>query len=303
MVTHIEVKGEDMSRPAERPPKTNWKVELIKKGLGVLQHASPKKSAEIIWHYFTLPGRVGFTEPQKKVLKKAENVQSCYQGDLIKSYVWGQSERKVLLCHGWRSKSADFRRMINTFLEQGYQVEAVDMRAHGLSQGKQTALPEFRDILKHHIAKNGPYETIVAHSIGALGAGIALSELGAALHPKNYFAISAPPYVRYFFGDIVREVGCNEAVYNAMCGLVKERYHQPIDYFDLRLKVNQLKHINTHLFYCEDDQVVPFSRGEELEEAWSHASFVHVKGLGHYKIMANDSIISYIANAMNKASN
>lgn len=300
MVTHIEVKGEDIGRPAERPPKTNWKVELIKKGLGVLQHASPKKSAEIIWHYFTLPGRVGFTEPQKQVLKSAESFQHSYKGDLIKSYKWGNSDKKILLCHGWRSKAADFRRMINTFLDQGYQVEAVDMRAHGLSQGKQTALPEFREIIKQHIAKNGPYETIVAHSIGALGVGIALSELGPALHPKNYFAISAPPYVRYFFGDIVREVGCNEAVYRSMCGLVKEKYHQPIDYFDLRLKTGQLRNINTHLFYCEDDQIVPFSKGEELEKAWTHASFVHVKGLGHYKIMANDSIISYISNAMGK---
>ena len=298
MVTHIEVQGEDISRPAERPPKTSWKVEIIKKGLGLLQHASPKKSAEIIWHYFTLPGRVGFTEPQRKILNNAESSQIGYHGDLIKSYTWGNSDKKVLLCHGWRSKSADFRRMINTFLEQGFQVEAVDMRAHGLSQGKHTALPEFRDIIKQHIAKNGPYETIVAHSIGALGVGIALSELGTALHPKNYFVISAPPYVRYFFKDIVMEVGCNKAVYKAMCGLVKEKYHQPIDYFDLRLKTSQLKHINTHLFYCEDDQVVPFVRGEELEKAWSHASFVHVKGLGHYKIMANDSIISYISNAI-----
>ncbi|MEO9483310.1 MAG: alpha/beta hydrolase [Ekhidna sp.] len=300
MVTHIEVKGEDISRPTERPPKTNWKVELIKKGLGLLQHASPKKSAEIIWHYFTLPGRVGFSEPQKKILKSAESFQYNYKGDIIKSYRWGNHGPKVLLCHGWRSKAADFRKMINTFNEQGYQVEAIDMRAHGHSQGKQTALPEFRDIIKQHIAKNGPYEAIAAHSIGALAVGIVLSELGPALHPKNYFAISAPPYVRYFFGDIVSEVGCNEAVYNAMCGLVKEKYHQPIDYFDLRLKSNQLKKINTHLFYCEDDQIVPFSKGEELEKAWSHASFVHVKGLGHYKIMANDSIISYMLNAMNK---
>lgn len=298
MVTHIEIKGEDINRPSERPPKTNWKVELIKKGLGVLQHASPRKSAEIIWHYFTLPGRVGFSEPQKNILKSAESFQYNYKGDIIKSFRWGNEGPKVLLCHGWRSKAADFRKMILTFVENGYQVEAIDMRAHGLSQGKQTALPEFRDVIKQHIAMNGPYETIAAHSIGALAVGIVLSELGAALHPKNYFAISAPPYVRYFFKDIVKEVGCNEAVYEAMCGLVKEKYHQPIDYFDLRIKSNQLKHINTHLFYCEDDQIVPFSKGEELETAWPHSSFVHVKGLGHYKIMANDSIISYITNAI-----
>ena len=80
--------------------------------------------------------------------------------------------------------------------------------------------------------------------------------------------------------------------------MVKERYHHSIDYFDLRLKESDLKDVDTHLFYCEDDQVIPFGKGEELEAAWTHASFVHVKGLGHYKIMANDSIISYISNSM-----
>ncbi|WP_370088921.1 alpha/beta fold hydrolase [Ekhidna sp.] len=298
MVTHIEIKGEDISRPAERPPKTNWKIELIKKGLAVLQHASPKKSAEIIWHYFTMPGRVNFSEPQKSIISKAITSQTNYQGDLIKSYKWGEGEKKILLCHGWRSKAADFRRMIKVLSSAGYQVEAIDMRAHGNSQGKHTALPEFRDIIKKHIAKHGPYEAVVGHSIGALASGIALSELGSALHPKHFYAIAAPPYVRYFFKDIVSDTGCNNAVYEAMSGLVKERYHQPIDYFDLRIKFNDLKNIDTHLFYCEQDQVIPFTKGEELERAWPHASFVHVKGLGHYKIIANDSIISYIQNTM-----
>ncbi|WP_425390021.1 alpha/beta fold hydrolase [Ekhidna sp.] len=298
MVTHIEIKGEDISRPAERPPKTNWKIEIIKKGLSLLQHASAKKSASIIWHYFTMPGRVGYTEPQRQIIKDAHVSQSSYKGDLIKHYKWGTSGPKILLCHGWRSKAADFRRMIKKFVAEGYQVEAIDMRGHGNSQGRHTAMPEFRDIIKNHISKNGPYQTVVGHSIGALASGIALSELGPAFQPKHFFMIAAPPYIRYFFKDIVNDVGCNESVYLAMCGLVKEHYHHSIDYFDLRIKANDLKNIDTHLFYCEDDQIIPFSKGEELEDAWPHASFVHVKGLGHYKIMANDSIISYIENVM-----
>lgn len=298
MVTHIEIKGEDISRPSERPAKTNWKIEIIKKGLGLLQHASPKKSASIIWHYFTMPGRVGYTDRQRLIISEAQVSQTSYQGDLIKHYRWGHSGPKILLCHGWRSKAADFRRMIKKFVAEGYQVEAIDMRAHGNSQGKHTAMPEFRDVIKNHITKNGPYETIVGHSIGALASGIALSELGMAIQPKHFYVISAPPYIRYFFKDIVNDVGCNESVYHAMCALVKEKYHHSIDYFDLRIKANDLKNIDTHLFYCEDDQVIPFVKGEELESAWPHASFVHVKGLGHYKIMANDSITDYILKTM-----
>ena len=294
MKTYIEVEGMDISRPAERPPKTNWKIEMIKKGLGVLQYASPKKSAEIIWHYFTMPGRSVFKQNQLDLLSQATTSQTSYQGDLIRSYRWGTKGPKVLLCHGWRSKIADFRKMILAFVEQGYVVEGLDLRAHGNSEGKHTALPEYRDILKNHMVKNGPYDTIVGYSIGALASGIVLSELAPKFQPKNYFVISGPPYVRYFFRDIVRDTGCSEAVYEAMCDIVKKKYNQPIDYFDLRIKMQDLKDIQTHLIYCEDDQVIPFQKGLELEECWPNASFVHTKGLGHYKIIANESIIKYI---------
>ena len=48
--TNIEVKGVDIKRPSDRPAKTNWKIELIKKGLSVLQHAAP-----VSYTHLTLP--------------------------------------------------------------------------------------------------------------------------------------------------------------------------------------------------------------------------------------------------------
>lgn len=298
--TYIEIEGEDISRPADRPAKTNWKIEIIKKGLSVLQHASPKKSAEIIWHYFTLPGRTKFSQPQQELLRQAEIIETTYKGDVIKAYRWGTEGPRVLLCHGWRSKTADFRRMVEAFVEAGYVVEGIDMRAHGQSEGKHTALPEYRDIIKNHFVKHGPYEVVVGYSLGAIASGLVLSELTPVLHPKHYFILAGPPYVRYFFKDIVKEVGCKDSVFHAMCDLVEEYYHQPIDYFDLRSKESSLKNINTHLAYCEDDQMIPFAKGQELEKNWPHASFVHAKGLGHYKIIANSSMIDYVINTVKK---
>ncbi len=301
MKTLIEVEGQDMSRPMERPPKSNWKIEMIKKGLSLLQYASPRKSAEIIWHYFTMPGKTQFTQSQLEILAEAETSQTSYQGDIIKTYRWGKTGPKVLLCHGWRSKTADFRKMIIAFRENGYAVEGLDLRAHGKSEGTQTALPEYRDILKSYIAKNGPYDVVVGYSIGGLASGIALSELGSKFQPHSFFLMAAPPYVRYFFKDLVHDVSCNHAVYTSMCNMVKEIYNQPVDYFDLRIKLQDIKGVKTHLLYCEDDTIVPFQKGVELEECWPQASFVHVKGLGHYKIMSNESIIDYILKACIKS--
>ncbi|MEM6736283.1 MAG: alpha/beta hydrolase [Bacteroidota bacterium] len=299
MKTFIEVEGLNMNRPSERPSKSNWKIEMIKKGLGLLQYASARKSAEIIWHYFTMPGKTKFTQNQLDILRDAEINQMSYKGDIIKTYQWGITGPKVLLCHGWRSKTADFRKMIIAFRAQGYLVEGLDLRAHGNSQGTHTALPEYRDILKSYIAKNGPYNVIIGYSIGGLASGVALSELGEKFQPNHFFVIASPPYARYLFKDLIQNVGCNKAVYESICQLVKEIYDQPIDYFDLRIKQQAIKNIDTHLLYCEDDQIIAFQKGLELEECWSHASFVHAKGLGHYRIIANEAIIDYILGKTN----
>ena len=68
--TFIEVSNIDISRPKERPPKTNWKTDMLKKGIVVLQHFSPKMASEIIWKQFTKPGPSRFTENQLKLLKE-----------------------------------------------------------------------------------------------------------------------------------------------------------------------------------------------------------------------------------------
>jgi pimeloyl-ACP methyl ester carboxylesterase len=299
-ITYISVELEDRNRPSERPPKTNWKIEMIKKSLKAFQYASPRKTAEIVWHYFTMPGKVRFTEPQLELIGKAEQGELSYKGDRIVTYRWGANGPKVLLCHGWRSKSADFRRFVEAYLEAGFVVESFDMRAHGQSAGKHTAMPEYVEILKDFIGKNGPYHTVVGYSIGGIASGIAISELGAYMHPVNQFFIAAPPYIRYFFKDLIADVGLNTSVYEKMAAMVEENYHKPIDYFDLRTKTEEIAGIEKHFIYCEDDETIPFEKGMELFDLYPGSHFVQARGFGHYKIIAHEEIINYVVSNSQK---
>ena len=293
--TYIDVGQIDRSRPANRPSKNNWKIELLKKGILALQHVSPRVASELIWNQFTKPGKPHFTEPQQQLLAKAETNRFSYFGYETVSYKWGNGNKRVLLSHGWRSKILDFRNMINHLVERGYTVEGIDMKAHGQSGGRHTALPEFRDILKNYYVQNGPYDAVVGYSLGGLATGIMLSELSADFRPAQLFLIATPPFTRYFFEDAIRQVGCKEKVYDEMCHLVEENYHQPIDYFDLRTKLDQLQTMDLHLIYDENDEMVPMERGAELAAALSaDINFVHTKGLGHYKIISHQEIVNYV---------
>lgn len=297
-IIYIDAGLQDMKRPSERPPKSNWRIEMVKKALNTLQHVSPRKTAEIIWHFFTQPGNVGYSPAQLAFIKQAEQFESSYHNQRIQHYRWGSGDRKILLSHGWRSKASDFRRMVEALTAAGYTVEGIDMVAHGQSEGKHTALPEFRDILKDHYVKHGPYEAIIGHSIGGLAAGIVASELASDYQPAKLFLLAFPPYVRYFFQDIVRELGYRDEVFEAFCKLVDKHYDQPIDYFDLRAKTELLKDIDIHMIYDENDQTVPLEKGHVVYECFQNAQFIQTKGLGHYKIMAFEKINDYILDAL-----
>ncbi|NND95629.1 MAG: alpha/beta hydrolase [Flavobacteriales bacterium] len=293
-VTYISVELADKSRPTGRPPKTNWKIDLIKKAMKALQHASPRKVAEVVWHFFTLPGKVYFSDPQKALVSNARIGEMTYKGDRIVTYRWGVEGPRVLLCHGWRSKAADFRRMIEAFLEAGYVVEAIDCRAHGQSEGKHSAMPEFRDIIKKYLENNAPFNVVVGYSMGGAAAGVALSELPKEKHPDELFFVAAPPFVSYFFSDIIKDLGLKKSVYHKMTDMVEELYEQPVDFFDLRTKTRELRDIPKHFIYCEDDETIPFKKGMELFELHENAHFVQARGFGHYKILSHPEIINYL---------
>ncbi|MCP4458380.1 MAG: alpha/beta hydrolase [Cytophagales bacterium] len=295
-VTYISVELEDKGRPKERPPKTSWKTELIKKGLVSLQYVSPKKTADIIWHHFTKPGKVAFSENQNQLIERAEMGEMSYKGDRIVTYRWGSKGQKVLLAHGWRSKMADFRKLIEAYLAMGFVVEGVDARAHGRSEGKHTSIPEYRDILKKYMVKNGPYHTVVGYSMGGIAAGIVLSEISKEIQPKILFLLAAPPYVQFFFEQVISDIGCTEAVYDAFVRRVELEYHQPIEYFDLRTKIEELHGIEKFFIYCEDDEMIPFKQGRELYDIHENKHFVQARGFGHYKILSHDEIIRYVIN-------
>lgn len=300
-ITYLDGGVQDMGRPPERPPKTNWKMELVKKALFTLQHLSPHATARIIWYYFTRPGKARFKDTHLDVMQKATQTTSTYKDRKIVSYKWGNSSRKVLLIHGWRSKMGDFHRMIKALTDAGYTVEGLDMKAHGQSEGETSSLPEFLDLARAYYQENGPFDALVGYSLGGLAAGLLTAELPPEQQPHQLFLIAAPPYFRYFFQDIISDLGYNQRVFNAIRSLMERCYHRSIDSFDLRSKQESLSPADLHLIYDEDDQTIPFEKGQELGELFPTAHFVHTKGLGHYQIIAYAGVIEYLIGRLNES--
>jgi pimeloyl-ACP methyl ester carboxylesterase len=288
----------DQSRPAERPPKTNWKTELLKNTMKIVQYPFPGITANVLWYFFTKPGRSKFNLKQQELIDEAKISYIEHEGCKVALYQWGESERRILLSHGWNSKIADFRKMIRALLAAGYQVEGIDMKGHGQSEGTHTNIAEARNILKDHYQKNPPYEAVIGYSFGGLASGLMVTEIPKKNQPKHFFMIAAPSHVYFIFEDTANSLGFRKAVLQKMTSKLNKKYKQPVSYFDLRDKSSLLENISIHLIFDEDDKTITMKRGREMQEYFPKAQFVRSNGLGHYRIIANDDINDYICKAL-----
>lgn len=89
--------------------------------------------------------------------------------------VWGLgSERRVLLLHGLSSSAQTWWRVASMLTESGIESTAVDLRGHGRSPRTDAyALSDFAADVEAHIARHGPYDVIVGHSLGGSVAAVA----------------------------------------------------------------------------------------------------------------------------------
>lgn len=78
-------------------------------------------------------GRTQQVHPNETIVSRASSDGLKITASFIKSK---QARKNLILVHGIRSSKADFSSIASRMLDSGYNLLAVDLRAHGLSEGK-----------------------------------------------------------------------------------------------------------------------------------------------------------------------
>ena len=121
----------------------------------LLERLSPRYFADrLFYNLFLRTFPVKYKSEQVKFLESGERRTMQHRGKTIESYFWTGGEKTILFVHGWMGHSAQFQNMIQRFLEEGYSCLAFDAPAHGLSTGRQSSLPEFRDAIWRLLGRN-----------------------------------------------------------------------------------------------------------------------------------------------------
>lgn len=245
--------------------------------------------AKLAMKIFSTPYRKPRPVPPP-IFKNCEEFDIHVNSTRIHGYRWNaESEKKVLIVHGFESRAYNFDRYISPLLNQGFGVYAMDAKAHGKSEGKTIVLPEYVEMISSLEGKYGKFHGFIAHSFG----GIAIS-LHQENHPEQIakLVLIAPATETItairLFCNFFR---LNERIKFAIHDRIKEISGKDPSYYSINRIAPKLK--NPILWIHDtDDDITPLKDVQALIELkLPHIDFIITEGLGHRKIYKENKVV------------
>ncbi len=201
---------------------------------------------------------------------------------------------RLLVVHGWRSRTDFMAVMIAGLTAQGWDVVGLDLPGHGLSTGR--TLNVKRGVEAVHAASTwlGPFDVAIGHSFGgvvvvnAAVGGIA----GFAPVPFGQLAIIASPNsMPEMFKGVGSYFGLGKRSQQAMEARILKVAGRPVSDFVLS---EQLKKFGGEVLivHAPDDREVAYTGALEMAKAGDHVRHVSFDGLGHRRIISDSGVIA-----------
>ena len=260
----------------------------------VLNLISTRLTTRFLWNIFTKPLEFRMSDVEKDFYKEHKSLDffSETANKTVKIYNIKGEGSKILFVHGWSSRASKFHKIISEFKSKNFDITAVDMPAHGQSLSKRSHLPEFCDVVYDLSKNNGPYDTIIGHSMGAVAA---LNAVKMGQNFNNVVLISPAAYnIEPIFRNFVSLFGLSEEFYvksmfdsyEAKDGRKPPNYGP--DKFATKIESRCL------IIHSEDDAQANPKVAEKIHEDIKNSKLMMATNLGHMRTLTDDKVIETI---------
>ena len=258
---------------------------------------APKLAKFLVKRMFFKPSTYTITPVEKQYLDKGESFQISVHDKIVQCWKWG-SGPGILLAHGWNGRGIQLHSFIEPLVQKGYSAIAYDAPGHGESQGTTSSYFEFTDTIRTLLTSSNGYDIqgVIAHSMG--GSATVNSIAKERLPLKT--AIVAPALrlaeVLYCFFD---EIGVPASIYQNLIG----EYENQFGYDMYRDNPsNLLNEINSRVLIVHDknDPTIPYVDSKRLSNEFENMELHTTEGLGHKRILTEESVVDSIINYFSK---
>jgi pimeloyl-ACP methyl ester carboxylesterase len=235
-----------------------------------------------------------------------EPVEASWSGHRVAGEAWGDGPA-VYLVHGWGGCRAHLGVFVKPLVESGHRVIAFDLPSHNesdpgeLAPGR-TTIVECAEAVRAFVHAHGPARGIVAHSLGAKAAALALSrgmqvERLAFLAPMGDFS--------WYLDLFAEKHGFGPRIQTGLRRRLDRRLNMPLFDTDISAVAPRIGNPPPLLVvHGPDDPDSPHAMSEEIVSAWSGAKLVTTRGLGrlaHYRILRHRPAITVAVDFIGRA--
>jgi len=253
-------------------------IKIIGSYLNVLSYVSANYAANKALHLFSKP-RKGKLAPKHEAFLSSANKEVLKYDDLnIATYNWKGDKETILLVHGWESNSARWKRKIEVFIEEGFNVIALDAPAHGASGSKLFNALLYSEFINVVAQKYEP-QIVVGHSVG----GMAL-----VFHQQKYqldsiqkmVLLGAPSEFEDVLKNYINLLGYNKKIEKGLGRVIINRFGAAPTEFSTSKFAKEII-AKGLIIHDVKDPIIPFSDAKLIKSNFKNSTLVSTKGLGH----------------------
>ena len=260
--------------------------KLVSVGLQTIGVLSPRLGGRLAFNLWRRPLARGRVRPNEQIVHNAARVEIV---DNVKTYAWGDGQRPVLLVHGWRSRASRYAAFITRLLELGYSPVSYDAPAHGDSDGDVVSILGHQRIIRGLEERHGPFEGVIAHSLGVPFALYAVREGVAA---KRLVMISGVADFGYLADTFCAQLGLGPKINQQLRRRIEQGYFDGDDQIWKRFSVTTGK-LELLVIHNDEDEIVDPAQAQVLLRNYGdRAHFLPTTGLGHRKILSDPAVIA-----------
>jgi pimeloyl-ACP methyl ester carboxylesterase len=142
-------------------------------------------------------------------------------------------------------------------------------------------------VLAEVAAYHGAVHAVIGHSLGASAIALALASAKAAF--GKAVLLSPPSDMVGYSRRFARWHWMPEPVRRAMQTAIEERYGVLWESLDMARLGSRLA-AQALVIHDRDDRVVPWTQGAQVARRWPGARLLSTDGLGHRRILADESV-------------
>jgi pimeloyl-ACP methyl ester carboxylesterase len=190
----------------------------------------------------------------------------------------------VLLVHGWEDDTSLFGPLIDALQARFCPVVALDLPAHGYSEGDTIDIETAARAVAAVARGFGPIKAAIGHSFGCKALAFAVAWEGAAF--ERLALIGSPTSQRSQWGRIVTRHGVPPEVAAHALALREQRLGFSIDRYDLAA-LGEAMTMPVLFLHSADDDACPVDEVQAVVPRWPKARLLLTDGLGH-RLVAQD---------------